>query len=76
MPKGYVIARAAVTNATKWAEYAALATEAIKKYGGKPLARGGQVFAKGHSPQGKGLMARDHLLQLLRKIKLLHAPDC
>lgn len=43
MPKGYVIARAAVTNATKWAEYAALATEAIKKYGGKPLARGGQM---------------------------------
>ena len=40
------------------------------------LARGGQVFVKGHSPQGKGLMARDHLLQLLRKIKLLHAPDC
>lgn len=43
MPKGYVIARAAVTHASKWAEYAALATEAIKKYGGKPLARGGQM---------------------------------
>jgi uncharacterized protein (DUF1330 family) len=42
MPKGYVIARAVVTNATQWATYAAAATEAIKKYGGKPLVRGGQ----------------------------------
>lgn len=43
MPKGYVIARAAVTNATQWGVYAAAASEAIKKYGGKPLARGGQM---------------------------------
>jgi uncharacterized protein (DUF1330 family) len=43
MPKGYVIARAIVTDATKWAEYAAKAGEAMKKYGGTPLARGGQM---------------------------------
>jgi uncharacterized protein (DUF1330 family) len=43
MPKGYVIARAAVTNATAWSEYAAKAGEAIKKHGGKPLVRGGRV---------------------------------
>lgn len=43
MPKGYVIARAIVTNPTAWAEYAAKASEAIKKYGGKPLARGGRA---------------------------------
>ena len=43
MPKGYVIARAAVTNATQWAIYAAAAGEAIKKYGGTPLARGGRM---------------------------------
>jgi uncharacterized protein (DUF1330 family) len=43
MPKGYVIARAVVTNATQWAVYAAAAGEAIKKYGGKPLVRGGQM---------------------------------
>ncbi len=43
MPKGYVIARAAVTNASQWAIYAAAAGEAIKKYGGKPLVRGGQM---------------------------------
>jgi uncharacterized protein (DUF1330 family) len=43
MPKGYVVARAVVTNATKWGEYAAKAGEAMKQYGGKPLARGGQM---------------------------------
>lgn len=41
MPKGYVVARAKVTNATLWAAYAAKASEAIKQYGGTPLARGG-----------------------------------
>ena len=42
MPKGYVIARASVTNPEQWAKYAALAGEAIKKYHGTPLARGGR----------------------------------
>ena len=43
MPKGYVIARAVVTNATQYALYAATAGEAIKKYGGKPIVRGGRT---------------------------------
>lgn len=43
MPKGYVIARAVVTNPTAWAEYAAKAGEAIKIYGGTPIVRGGRV---------------------------------
>lgn len=43
MAKGYVIARAKVINATAWAQYAAGATEAMKLYGGRPLARGGQM---------------------------------
>jgi uncharacterized protein (DUF1330 family) len=43
MPKAYVIARAKVTNATQWAQYAAAAGEAMKIYGGTPLARGGQM---------------------------------
>ena len=42
MPKGYVIARAKVTDATKWAAYAAKASEAMKIYGGTPIVRGGQ----------------------------------
>jgi uncharacterized protein (DUF1330 family) len=43
MAKAYVIARAKVTNATLWAQYAAGASEAMRKYGGTPLARGGQM---------------------------------
>ena len=43
MPKGYVIARANVTDPVAWAEYAAKATEAIKKYGGNPVVRGGKM---------------------------------
>ena len=53
MPKAYVIARANVTNAAAWAEYAAKASEAIKQYGGIrscaavaskwPKARGGRA---------------------------------
>lgn len=42
MAKGYVIARAVVTNPTAWAEYAAGASAAMKKYGGTPLVRGGR----------------------------------
>ena len=43
MPKGYVIGRANVTNPGAWAEYAAKAGEAMKKYGGNPIVRGGKM---------------------------------
>lgn len=43
MPKAYVIARANVTNAAAWADYAAKAGAAMKQYGGTPLVRGGRV---------------------------------
>ena len=43
MPKGYVIARADVTNPEAWAAYAAKASEAMKIYGGTPLVRGGRT---------------------------------
>lgn len=42
MAKGYVIARATVTNAEKWAEYAALTKAAIDKFEGKAIVRGGK----------------------------------
>ncbi|MDJ1158910.1 DUF1330 domain-containing protein [Chelatococcus sp. SYSU_G07232] len=42
MPKGYVIARITVTDPEQYAVYARLATEAIRKYGGRPLVRGGR----------------------------------
>ena len=52
MPKGYVIARCVVTNATQWGIYAEKAGEAIRKYGGKPLARGGRMeIAEGEGRQ-------------------------
>ena len=43
MPKGYVIGRANVTNPIAWGEYAAKAGEAMKKYGGNPIVRGGKM---------------------------------
>jgi uncharacterized protein (DUF1330 family) len=42
MPKGYIIARVDVTNPDAYALYAADASEAIRKHGGRPLARGGR----------------------------------
>ncbi len=45
MPKGYVIGRITVHDPAIYAEYAKLSTEAIKKYGGKPLVRGGRYEA-------------------------------
>jgi uncharacterized protein (DUF1330 family) len=45
MPKAYVIARVTVTDPQAYAEYAKDATEAIRKYGGRPLARGGTYEA-------------------------------
>jgi len=41
MPKAYVIARITVTDPRAYGEYVKDATEAIRKYGGRPLARGG-----------------------------------
>ena len=41
MPKGYIVARVTVTSPEAYAEYAKGATEAIRKYGGRHMARGG-----------------------------------
>lgn len=45
MPKAYVVARIVVTNPEAYAEYVKSATEAIRKYGGRPIARGGAMEA-------------------------------
>jgi uncharacterized protein (DUF1330 family) len=42
MPKGYVIARATVTDAGKWGEYVAKSKIALDKFGGQPIVRGGR----------------------------------
>lgn len=45
MPKGYCIVRVDVHSPEAYAQYAKAATEAIKKHGGRPLARGGAYEA-------------------------------
>ncbi len=42
MPKGYVIARATVTDPDKWGQYVAKSKIALDKFGGTPIVRGGQ----------------------------------
>ena len=42
MPKGYVIVRITVTDPEVYKDYVAMASAAIKQYGGKPIARGGR----------------------------------
>jgi uncharacterized protein (DUF1330 family) len=43
MPKGYVIVRMSVLDPDGYKLYAAAALEAIRKYGGRPLVRGGKM---------------------------------
>ena len=45
MPKAYIVARVTVTDPEAYAEYAEGATEAIRRYGARPLARGGACEA-------------------------------
>lgn len=45
MPKGYLIARITVTDPDHYPVYAKLAGEAMAKFGGKPLVRGGRYEA-------------------------------
>jgi uncharacterized protein (DUF1330 family) len=42
MPKGYIIARVSVADPVRYADYAKLSTEAIRKYNGRPIVRGGK----------------------------------
>jgi uncharacterized protein (DUF1330 family) len=58
MPKGYVIARIDVTNAEEYGEYIKMATEAIRKYGGRPLARGGRHEALEGAARGRNVILK------------------
>lgn len=49
MPKGYIVARVTVTDPEAYATYVKGASEAIRKYGGRPIARGG-AFAELEGP--------------------------
>ena len=50
MPKGYIIVRMTVTDPDAYKTYAAMASEAMRTYGAKPLARGGRC----ESVEGEG----------------------
>jgi uncharacterized protein (DUF1330 family) len=43
MPKAYIVARITVTNPEAYGEYVKGASGAIRKYGGRPIARGGAM---------------------------------
>ena len=45
MPKGYIIARITVTDPEAYKEYVAMSSAAMKRYGGRPIARGGRFEA-------------------------------
>jgi uncharacterized protein (DUF1330 family) len=45
VPKGYIIVRMTVTDPNAYKDYAAVASEAMRKYGCKPLVRGGRSEA-------------------------------
>jgi uncharacterized protein (DUF1330 family) len=45
MPKGYMIVRMTVTDPDAYKTYAAMASEAMKRHGARPLARGGRQEA-------------------------------
>jgi uncharacterized protein (DUF1330 family) len=73
MPKGYVIARVTVTDPDQYAVYAKMATEAIRKYGGKPLVRGGRCEAV----EGEG-RPRNVVLEFEsyeRALEYFHSPE-
>ena len=73
MSKGYVIARAEVTNATQWAVYAAAAGDAIKKYGGKPLVRGGRAEVAEGSGRARNVVLEFESFEQARKYA--HSPE-
>ena len=47
MPKGYIIVRMTVTDPDAYKTYAAMASEAMRIHGVKPLARGGRPTGEG-----------------------------
>ena len=60
MPKGYLVANIRVTDAERFQEFSGMAAPAIKKYGGKVLARG--PLADRHEGDLAGtVMMPDHI---------------
>jgi uncharacterized protein (DUF1330 family) len=56
MPKGYIIVRVDVSDPEAYARYAAATPEAMKKYGAKPLVRGGRCEALEGSARSRNVV--------------------
>ena len=73
MPKAYVVARITVTNPDAYAEYIKGATEAIRQYGGKPLARGGAYEALEGEARGRNVIIEFESLEQAKRY--FHSPE-
>jgi uncharacterized protein (DUF1330 family) len=73
MPKAYIVSRVTVTDPNAYAEYVKAATEAIRKYGGRPLARGGpHVTLEGEARPRNVILEFDSLDGAVR---YYHSPE-
>lgn len=73
MPKGYVIARVTVSDPDAYARYAAAASEAIKKYGGRPLVRGGRHQAVEGEARARNVVIEFDSFD--RALEYFHSPE-
>jgi uncharacterized protein (DUF1330 family) len=73
MPKAYVVSRVTVTDPEAYAAYVKGATEAIRKHGGPPLARGGaQLALEGEARPRNVIIEFESLAQAER---YYHSPE-
>jgi uncharacterized protein (DUF1330 family) len=73
MPKAYLIARVTVTDPEAYAEYAKGASEAIRRYNGRPLARGGAYEALEGPARPRNVVIEFESLDQARRY--YHSPD-
>jgi uncharacterized protein (DUF1330 family) len=73
MAKGYVIARAIVTNPTAWAQYAEKAGEAARIYGGTYLVRGGRCEVVEGEARARNVVAEFQSFEAARAYA--HSPE-
>ena len=73
MPKAYVIARVTVTDPEAYAEYVKAASEAIRRYGGRPLARGGAYEALEGEARGRNVILEFESLEQAKRY--YHSPE-
>ena len=73
MAKGYMIARAIVTNPSAWAEYAKKAGEAAEIYGGTYIVRGGRCEVVEGEGRARNVVAEFESFDAARQYA--HSPE-